>query len=313
MTGSFSSWRALAHHWRQSVRYFGWWRSARELAGSIWGTLLELLPSRRKARFGDLDYDWDHSVDTTRSNVGFGTQFLTGVMARPYFATEPWLFQQIMDALARSIQQSALGIQKSAVSYRSVAEAGLQDFTFIDLGSGKGRVLLMASDYPFKRIIGVEFMPELQRVAQENIRKYAERCTGAHTDESCGTGTPACAAEMMRDEGTDKSVSTGKSVPAGAPGICVTKAASIESLRIDARDFQFPPGPLVVYLFNPFSEPTFAQVLENLRRSVVQTPRPLYIAYRFTEFEKLLSQATWLGKVAGAEQWAVYGNRCNRS
>jgi hypothetical protein len=77
---------------------------------------------------------------------------------------------------------------------------------------------------------------------------------------------------------------------------------------MDARDFQFPSDPLVVYLFNPFSEPTFTQVLENLRRSVAQSPRPVYIAYRFTEFEQLLAQAEWLEKIAGTEQWAVYGN-----
>jgi len=259
--GPFSSWRALALHWRQSVRYFGWWRSARELAGSIWGALPELLPSRRKARFGDLDYDWEHSVDTTRSNVGFGTQFLTCVMARPYFATEPWLFQQIMDALARSIQQSALSIRLSASSDETRDRAGLKDFTLIDLGSGKGRVLLMASDYPFKRIIGVEFMPELHRSAGKNIAGYSN----------------------------DRQL-----------------CRQIETLCMDARDFQFPEGPLVLYLFNPFSESTFAQVLENLRRSVEQSPRPAYIAYRFTEFENLLAQAAWLEKVDGTEQWAVY-------
>ena len=70
--------------------------------------------------------------------------------------------------------------------------------------------------------------------------------------------------------------------------------------------------PLVVYLFNPFSESTFAQILENLRRSIEQTPRPVYIAYRFTEFENLLAQADWLEKIAGAEQWAVYKNRRGR-
>ena len=141
--GSFSSLRAFARHWRESVRYFGWWRSLRETTSATWDALVEMLPSRRKARFGDLDYDWEHTVDTTRSNVGFGTQFLAGVTARPYFATEPWLFEQIMEALARSIQQSA-------VSQEAVAQTGLQDFTFVDLGSGKGRVLLMASDYPFQ-------------------------------------------------------------------------------------------------------------------------------------------------------------------
>src|SRR6476659_1449450 len=96
---SFCSWRAFARQWRESVRYFGWWRSLRELAGATWSALLELLPSRRKARFGDLDYDWEHAVDTTRSNVGFGAQLLAGVAGRPYFATEPWLFAQIMQAM----------------------------------------------------------------------------------------------------------------------------------------------------------------------------------------------------------------------
>jgi len=64
-----------------------------------------------------------------------------------------------------------------------------------------------------------------------------------------------------------------------------------------------------VYLFNPFSESTFAQVLENLRRSVEHAPRPAYVAYRFTEFENLLAQAAWLKKVDGTEQWAVYRAR----
>jgi len=240
--GAFSSWRAFARHWRESLRYYGLWRSLRDLADACWGALLELLPSHRKARFGDLDYDWEHSVDTTRSNVSVATQFLTGLTARPYFATEPWLFQQIMQAIPVDFSQ----------------------FTFIDLGCGKGRVLLMASAYPFKKIVGIEFMPELHRTAQKNIAGY------------------------LNDR---------------------QQCRQIETVCMDARDFQFPPEPMVVYLFNPFSEATFAQVLENLRQSVEQVPRPVYIAYRFTEFEKLLAQSDWLEKIAGAEQWAVYRNR----
>jgi len=46
-------------------------------------------------------------------------------------------------------------------------------FTFVDLGSGKGRALLMASDYPFRKIIGVELLPELHAIAKENVRKYS--------------------------------------------------------------------------------------------------------------------------------------------
>ena len=41
------------------------------------------------------------------------------------------------------------------------------------LGSGKGRVLLMAADYPFRRILGVELFPALHRIAQQNLDAYA--------------------------------------------------------------------------------------------------------------------------------------------
>jgi SAM-dependent methyltransferase len=44
-------------------------------------------------------------------------------------------------------------------------------FTFVDLGCGKGRTLLVASRLGFKRVIGVEFANELVLVARENIRK----------------------------------------------------------------------------------------------------------------------------------------------
>lgn len=53
------------------------------------------------------------------------------------------------------------------------------EYIFVDMGSGKGRALLLASMYPFKQIIGVEFSPELQRVAVANIAKFRsehQRC-----------------------------------------------------------------------------------------------------------------------------------------
>src|SRR5208283_3014387 len=40
------------------------------------------------------------------------------------------------------------------------------------LGSGKGRTLLMASDYPFQRIVGVELLEELNAIAQNDITRY---------------------------------------------------------------------------------------------------------------------------------------------
>ncbi len=46
-----------------------------------------------------------------------------------------------------------------------------KSFIFIDLGCGKGRVLLMAASLGFKQIIGVEFASELVEIARSNIAK----------------------------------------------------------------------------------------------------------------------------------------------
>ncbi len=44
------------------------------------------------------------------------------------------------------------------------------DDVFIDLGSGKGRMVLEAARYPFRRVIGVELARPLHEAAQENVR-----------------------------------------------------------------------------------------------------------------------------------------------
>jgi SAM-dependent methyltransferase len=44
--------------------------------------------------------------------------------------------------------------------------------SFVDYGCGKGRVVLMASALPFKRVIGVEFSPRLSEIARQNIHRY---------------------------------------------------------------------------------------------------------------------------------------------
>jgi hypothetical protein len=54
----------------------------------------------------------------------------------------------------------------------SSLDIAFEDFTFIDFGSGKGRALLLASEFPFKRILGLEFSPELHRTAEGNIQRY---------------------------------------------------------------------------------------------------------------------------------------------
>jgi SAM-dependent methyltransferase len=42
---------------------------------------------------------------------------------------------------------------------------------FVDLGSGMGRAVLMATQFPFRRVIGVELSPQLHQVAVENLEQ----------------------------------------------------------------------------------------------------------------------------------------------
>lgn len=58
---------------------------------------------------------------------------------------------------------------RSALASLDIA---FEDFTFIDFGSGKGRALLLASEYPFKEVMGLEFSPDLHRIAEDNIARY---------------------------------------------------------------------------------------------------------------------------------------------
>jgi hypothetical protein len=47
-----------------------------------------------------------------------------------------------------------------------------QDFSFVDFGSGKGRVLLLAAAFPFRSIAGIEWSGELHKTAARNICIY---------------------------------------------------------------------------------------------------------------------------------------------
>jgi SAM-dependent methyltransferase len=123
--------------------------SLRELSVELWGFLRDSTPQRERQRYGDVDYDWDQGVNTTSATVGWRNRLL-GVLHSPYQPTEPALFREMVESL---------GIDPTR-------------YTFLDLGSGKGRTLLMASEYPFRRVLGVELLPELNQIAQKNIREF---------------------------------------------------------------------------------------------------------------------------------------------
>jgi len=69
----------------------------------------------------------------------------------------------------------------------------LQDYALIDIGSGKGRVVMMASDFPFRSILGVELNPALTAIAKANLAKWTatpHACTGLQVLNADALGIP---------------------------------------------------------------------------------------------------------------------------
>src|SRR5690242_902248 len=77
-------------------------------------------------------------------------------------------------------QPSSDALVRNAIALLEIEAA---EFSFIDFGSGKGRVLMVASEYPFRQVIGVELSSELNEIAKQNIarfpshRKHADHIT----------------------------------------------------------------------------------------------------------------------------------------
>jgi SAM-dependent methyltransferase len=228
--------------WNAGVHTEGVLATMRQFLANVFQVLLDSTPERRRRRYGDVHYDWDHRVDTTSATVSFRTRLL-GAFHSPYQATEPDLFHEMVRSLPIDYKQ----------------------YVFVDLGSGKGRTLLMASEYPFLRIVGVEVLPELHGVAQENVRKYK-------SDQQ--------------------------------------KCLAIDTFLADARDYEFPVAPLVVYLFNPFPQPVLETVLARLERSVREVPRPVYLLYHNPLLEDVLRKSRSFQKAeGGTSQYLIYSNR----
>ena len=162
--------------WTYAASYEGSFAATRRLLGVLWEFTRDSTPERLRQRFGDADYDWDYRVNTTSAAVGWRDRLL-GMFHSSYQPTEPAAFHEMLNVL-----QQCLTPHQSTLNFR--------DFSFVDLGSGKGRTLLMASDYPFRRILGVELLSSLHQIAQQNLRQYKSTSQKCFALESiCGDAT----------------------------------------------------------------------------------------------------------------------------
>jgi SAM-dependent methyltransferase len=140
---------------RRALRRYGVRGTARELYRAV-----VAYPARRRKWRADREFDRRYGVETAGivrlHELGFESH--NKMLGNRYEAVNPdWLRARL----------ASLPVE-------------VGEFTFLDVGAGKGRAMLLASEFGFRRIVGVEFSPELVEIARHNIERYrspAQRCT----------------------------------------------------------------------------------------------------------------------------------------
>ncbi len=118
-------------------------------------------------------------------------------------------------------------------AFREMPVSDVSEFTYVDLGCGKGRSLFVAAELPFRRIIGVELSALLYGQCCANLRSFRLRTK--------------------------------------------QNRRQMDAVQANAKDWAFPEGNLVLYLFNPFGRDTMARVLQNLDAARQGRPRHVIV------------------------------------
>jgi len=150
-----------------------------------------------------------------------------------------------------STSQGALRLIVRSVTRRP------EDWVFVDIGSGKGKVVIMAAALGFREAIGVEYSPSLARLGEQNVRVFRESHPAAPpTQLTVGDATEI-------------------DLPAGPLFVFLynpfgeaTIAAFLENL---ARSLAATPRPLVLAYLNPRHARVFDDCPFLRKTNVVET------------------------------------------
>ena len=97
-------------------------------------------------------YDWRHGMDT-HQECFLNTQGVSEQQAQQgNDVYRPFWRKEFFDAIES-------------------LDINLTDYMFVDIGAGKGKLLLLASHLPFSEIVGIEFAPKLHAVALRNLSR----------------------------------------------------------------------------------------------------------------------------------------------
>jgi SAM-dependent methyltransferase len=152
-----SSWQDMRRVIRESIGLIGFWMTLRYL----------LIYALSYKPFRDRSFDRRHGTDT-------GGMVPTSELDIDDPATK-WQSNLYLGSPARVTRHI---IDSLAVNPR--------DYTFVDYGSGKGRVLFTAASMPFRKVIGVEISRVLHNAARKNLESYRGRPLQSDIELWCG-------------------------------------------------------------------------------------------------------------------------------
>ena len=116
----------------------------------------------------------------------------------------------------------------------------MERYTFVDIGAGKGRAILVASELPFKQVIGVELNPAMADIAQQNVDHWTESSKGDPT---------------------------------------AVRHAPVRLVEQDALEFEFPKTPCVAFMFHPFEAPLMKKLLTRMEKQFAKRAGELDLLY----------------------------------
>jgi SAM-dependent methyltransferase len=142
-----------------NYRMFGLWQTTKD-------ALVYFLEQRSDSFDGKYGVQTDGSVESRDAEIG---DAFARANAIRYVPTREQVMLHILRTLLEPVDPST--------------------FTFVDLGCGKGRTLLIASQFPFAGVMGVEISPLLAGLAEDNVRRYlahpsssGARCRQVHVE-----------------------------------------------------------------------------------------------------------------------------------
>jgi hypothetical protein len=122
---------------------------------------------------GALTLPFWRGLIATRQARAFDARYGTDTVAQVPVAS----MQDVpADLAAHAVHYEASALPKLrralAVIVRALGDR-LPDFAFLDVGSGKGLVVMQAARHPFREVVGLEMTPALHAIAERNAARFA--------------------------------------------------------------------------------------------------------------------------------------------